>query len=117
MLDWLMRRRPTARKPPEPVAEVTSEVTTREPPVTRGASAPLHKYLKGRYADALVLTFGEIEDLLGFPLPELARRSEIWWTNPDSNSADARLADAWILANRTARPNLGALTVAFDRTT
>jgi hypothetical protein len=27
----------------------------------------------------------------------------------------ARFADSWILANRTARPNLGALTVAFDR--
>jgi len=27
----------------------------------------------------------------------------------------SRFADSWILANRTARPNLRALTVAFDR--
>ena len=31
--------------------------------------APLHKYLDERYADTVVLTFGEIEDLLGSKLP------------------------------------------------
>jgi DNA-directed RNA polymerase specialized sigma24 family protein len=31
--------------------------------------APLHKYLDDRSADAVVLTFAEIEDLAGFALP------------------------------------------------
>jgi len=34
----------------------------------------LHKYLENRYADTVVLTFSQIEDLLGFVLPESARR-------------------------------------------
>jgi hypothetical protein len=80
-----------------------------------GKSAPLHKYLAARYADAVVLTFAEIEDLAGFPLPELARLSSEWWTTPDPNVTRSHFADSWILAKRTARPNLQALTVAFNR--
>ena len=50
-----------------------------------GASCPgqyllLYKYLENRYADTVVLTFAEIEDLLGFPLPEQARLQQEWWT-------------------------------------
>jgi len=48
-------------------------------------------------------------------LPELARLSSDWWTTPDAAANRSRFADSWILANRTARPNLRALTVAFDR--
>lgn len=79
-------------------------------------SWPLHKYLDDRYADAVVLTFAEIEDLIGEALPERARQSDEWWTTPDPTVSGCGLADCWILANRTARPNLLALTVAFDRT-
>jgi hypothetical protein len=57
----------------------------------------------------------EIEDLIGFPLPELARASTDWWTRPDPGATHLRFADSWILAKRTARPNLRALTVAFER--
>jgi hypothetical protein len=78
-------------------------------------SAPLYKYLDERYADAVVLTFAEIEDLVGVELPELARLSSDWWTTPDLAPNRSRFADSWILANRTAWPNLRALTVAFDR--
>jgi hypothetical protein len=48
-------------------------------------------------------------------LPDLARRREDWWTNPDPQAARPRFSDSWLLANRTARPNLMALTVVFDR--
>jgi hypothetical protein len=54
-------------------------------------------------------------DLLGFSLPNLARLSADWWTNPDPNTTLPRLADTWLLANRTAQPNLIALTVVFER--
>jgi hypothetical protein len=75
----------------------------------------LFNYLDGRYADRVVLTFGQIEDLLGFSLPDPARLSADWWTNPDPNTTLPRLADTWLLANRTAQPNLIALTVVFER--
>jgi hypothetical protein len=86
------------------------------PPSTLRKSASLHKYLDDRFAVALVLTFGEIEDLVGCPLPESARRHAEWWTTPDRDGTGSPFADSWTLANRTARPNLQARTVAFDRT-
>ena len=33
----------------------------------------LYEYLETRYANTVVLTFGQVEDLLGFSLPDLAR--------------------------------------------
>jgi hypothetical protein len=43
----------------------------------------LHKYLHDRYADCVVLTFAEIEDLLGFTLPDVARIDQAWWASGD----------------------------------
>jgi hypothetical protein len=80
-----------------------------------GKYVSLYKYLNDRYADVVVLTFAEIEDLLGFSLPGQARLSEDWWTRPDPNTTRPRFRDSWILASRTARPNLPALTVVFTR--
>jgi hypothetical protein len=80
-----------------------------------GRSAPLHECLDARYADTVVLTFGEIEDLAGVPLSKLAHVSHDWWTTPDADATELRFADSWILARRTARPNPRALTVTFDR--
>ena len=48
----------------------------------------LYKYLENRYADTVVLTFAEIEDLLGFALPEQARLQREWWTDAAKNVAD-----------------------------
>ncbi len=42
--------------------------------VTCGKGQLLYKYLSERYAQRVVLKFSEIEDLLGFSLPEQARR-------------------------------------------
>jgi hypothetical protein len=110
MLQWMKRRRPASHQ------ELDGDSANVEASFVSGKSAPLHKYLDDRFADAVVLTFAEIEDLVGFPLPALARVSDDWWTRPALNAAHSRFADSWILANRTARPNLRALTVAFDRT-
>ena len=60
----------------------------------------------------VVLTFAQIEDLLGFELPELARRGREWWTTTDTSSMQCR---AWTNAHRTAVPNLTAQTVTFER--
>ena len=109
MLEWMKRRRPAEHGQREPAA-AKADAT-----MTPGKSG-LHKYLNERYADAVVLTFAEIEDLAGFALPELARQSTDWWTTPDPEATRSRFSNSWTLANRAARPNLRARTVAFDRT-
>lgn len=75
----------------------------------------LHDYLRQRYADSVVLTFSQIEDLIGFSLPSEARSDQGWWHRGTAVATDAHCSDAWVLAKRTARPNLRAQTVIFDR--
>lgn len=77
---------------------------------------PLHAYLNGRYADTVVLTFGEIEDLLGFALPDAARLRVEWWTDDTTDGGESPQSHAWTGAGRTAKPNLFARTVVFERT-
>ena len=77
---------------------------------------PLHKYLETRYADAVILTFAQVEDLLGAVLPAAALVDSNWWAGPDPNEAPSRQACAWIRAHRVAAVNLAARTVTFDRT-
>ena len=71
----------------------------------------LYKYLDQRYADTVVLTFAQVEDVLGFALPAQARQQAEWWTDAPAHA----YSDSWLLADRTAVPNLLAKTVAFDR--
>ena len=75
----------------------------------------LYKYLVNRYADTVVLTFAQIEDLLGFSLPDQARLHREWWTDREEDVAGPNYSDSWILASRTATPNLLARTVVFER--
>ena len=83
--------------------------------VNTGEYQLLHKYLRDRFADRVVLTFGEIEDLLGFPLPAAARLDAAWW---GGGTADRTAqSDAWTLAHRTATVNLRARSVVFERQT
>jgi hypothetical protein len=70
-----------------------------------------------RYADTVVLTFAQLEDLTGGPLPDSAHSQQEWWTNTKSGADKSSCADAWILAGRTAQPNLMARTVVFERST
>jgi hypothetical protein len=73
----------------------------------------LYTYLRDRFADTVVLTFAQIEDLLGGPLPDAARVDSAWWaTDHQHPSTQAR---TWIQAQRTATPHLLAHTVAFER--
>jgi len=75
----------------------------------------LHKYLDDRYANTVVLTFAEIEDLLGFTLPDLARLRQEWWANADTEIPPSAQSRSWTEASRTAKPNLLAQTVVFER--
>ncbi|HET9830840.1 MAG TPA: hypothetical protein VFP91_04005 [Vicinamibacterales bacterium] len=79
-----------------------------------GAYHLLHVYLRDRFANRVVLTFAEIEDLLGFHLPEAARLDRSWWQT-GAHDVRSPQSDAWILANRTANVSLSAQRVVFDR--
>jgi hypothetical protein len=99
----------------EPVAERLIGTVPERAGHVPSECAPLHKYLANRYADIVVLTFGQIEDLLGFGLPESARTLREWWTTTDAHASPSPWSAAWLLAGRTATPNLPARTVAFER--
>jgi hypothetical protein len=75
----------------------------------------LREYLEKRYADSVVLTFDQVESLLGFPLSHSARVDRAWWSNDESDEWPQAQSRAWTRANRTATPNLGAQTVLFVR--
>jgi hypothetical protein len=75
----------------------------------------LYKYLHDRYANRVVLTFGEIEDLLGFALPGAARFQREWWGGVDPLANRSPQADSWTFASRTATVNMSAEVVVFDR--
>ena len=74
----------------------------------------LYEYLEHRYADRVVLTFQQVEDLLGFTLPDRARQEPGWWSDTGLGPDDSG-SNAWTLARRSAQPNLRARTVAFER--
>ena len=77
----------------------------------------LYKYLHERFADRVVLTFAQIEDLIGFSLPDAARHQREGWGSPDPPADRSAQADSWVLAGRTATVNLLAQNVLFERQT
>ena len=117
---WLLRAwRAWRRAPPahdDPV-RVTSPPSAPQA-LHKPADVPneyraFYDYLDSRYATTVVLTFRDIEALLGFSLPNAARVDRDWWTGTIIG-AD-RHSEAWAAARRTALPNLVAQTVVFDR--
>jgi hypothetical protein len=75
--------------------------------------APLYTYLEDRYATTVVLTFEQMEALLGFTLPAPALTEPDWWS--DAAAQSQRHSAAWVGARRTAAPNLSARIVTFER--
>ena len=110
MFEWI-RRRTASHLAARSQAPVLGEPTSN----ACGKYQPLHKYLQGRFATAVVLKMSEIEDLLGFSLPPLARTDRDWWTAADPHTADGEYSRAWTRASRTAEPHLTAGTVVFER--
>jgi hypothetical protein len=118
---WLLRIWRAWRQTPRGDDTSTARATPAPPaPQARHKPADVpneyrafYDYLEGRYATTVVLTFRDIEALLGFSLPVAARSDRAWWTGAVVG-AD-RHAEAWAAARRTAEPNLMAQTVAFER--
>ena len=79
MWKWIRRRELTAQ------SVRTAEVPVAERRIVKGPEKtarvpteylPLHKYLVNRFADSVVLTFAQLEDLTGCPLPDSARAQQ-----------------------------------------
>ena len=110
LLNWMTRRPAT----PPSLRDALADAPDPPGRAMSGKYLLLYKYLENRYANRVVLTFAEIEDLLGFALPGQARLQPEWWTAED-HVAGSPQSDSWILARRTAVPNMVAHTVAFER--
>jgi hypothetical protein len=83
--------------------------------VKAGKYQLLYQYLEKRYANRVVLTFTQIEDLIGFALPDSAHVNQNWWADDDGDGQHDAQSRSWTLASRTATPNLQAQTVVFER--
>jgi hypothetical protein len=110
MIDWLTHRGSARTALPRVAPRIVRDVQP-----TAGQYESLSKYLRDRYANRVVLTFAEIEDLLGFPLPDPARLQFEWWNGGDFGGGHSPQSVAWTLAGRTAAVNLRARNVVFDR--
>jgi hypothetical protein len=54
--------------------------------------APLTKHLQAQSADRVPMTFAELEQVLGFPLPPSSRKHRAWWANDPHGHVNAK---AW----------------------
>ena len=73
----------------------------------------LYHHLNTRTAQSVVLSFNEIEKMLGSRLPSSARKYAEWWANETAPTSHVQCR-AWIRAGRKARVNLTAETVEFS---
>jgi len=74
---------------------------------------PLRRYLASQGGRETPMTFMEIENVLGFRLPESARVHRPWWSNNVGTHVNAA---AWRNAGwRTSKVDLGAERVTFVR--
>jgi len=106
---WPWRRRIT--RPAEPTSPIFA-FDRSAPPVPREYLS-LYTYLEHRYATIVVLTFEQMEALLGFALPVPAYTESEWWTGAAVPTQG--YSAAWLGAGRTATPNILAKTVTFVR--
>ena len=71
---------------------------------------PLTRFLERREEEKVSLGFGEIEAIIGRPLPASAREHQAWWSNTETHShADSWMRPGW----RTQELNLAEERIAF----
>ena len=110
MLHW--RKKELA---PTPLRTAVAKPARAQGRVMSGPYLVLFEYLEKRYANTVVLTFAQIEDLLGSALPAEAHREREWWTDAEVDVGQPKCSDCWLLAHRSATPNLPARVVMFAR--
>ncbi len=81
----------------------------------RGKYAPLYRHLSARSEAEWRASFGEVEAILGFRLPDSARLYRPWWSNRRKGGGHGH-ALAWQAAGwRTGAIDLEAETLVFRR--
>lgn len=110
MFEWLKPRRDAA--PPVFSRDTGASQAKR---ALAGPYQLLYTYLDTRFADTVVLTFAQIEDVMGLALPAQARLETAWWTDGAGGGSAPHYSQAWTVARRTAEPNLTAQIVSFAR--
>ena len=76
---------------------------------------PLSRELGRTRVQTIRLTFSEIEEILGRPLPPSAYKFSAWWGNESSRKAGHTQAMAWLQAGFAARVSLKQRAVEFHR--
>jgi|GEM_PF-651327 len=77
--------------------------------------AALHDYLLNLADDSWSVTFKDVESVLGFPLPNSARKHRPWWGNQNQNSGHSH-ALAWADAGwKTSNVDLASESLTFLR--
>lgn len=85
---------------------------TNQPPI-ESKYAPLTRHLSGLGRDEIRMSFMDIEQVVGGPLPNSARRHRAWWSNNPTNSV---ITYAWLAAGyRTAKVDLAGESLSFVR--
>jgi hypothetical protein len=75
----------------------------------------LRRYLNMRYDNQVTLTFAEIEQIIGAPLPPKAQRHRAWWSNNPENNVMTR---EWLAAGfRTEQVDIERGSLVFRRET
>ncbi|MBR0724136.1 DUF7662 domain-containing protein [Bradyrhizobium manausense] len=87
----------------------------RDGPRVMSVYDPLQRKLKSVREPAVRLTFSEIEEILGRPLPASAYKYSAWWDNEKSRPGHAH-SFAWLDAGFKARVSMKKRTVEFNRT-
>jgi hypothetical protein len=89
-------------------------VTAPPPPSGRRGSKydPLRDYLLKQHLREIELTFGEIENILGFPLPPVSERPQ-WWANQVAPGRPQR--EAWRAGGYDAFLVAGSRNVRFRK--
>lgn len=100
------------RQTPSEDPAATSEPESKASPRV-GKYAPLTAWLTTRDEPQLTVSFGEIERVLGFPLPASCRKHPAHWSGTRSSAVARALAAAgW----KASRPDFNAETVVLTRT-
>ena len=82
---------------------------------SRGKYAPLYRHLTGMTGTDWRASFGEIEKILGFRLPDSARLYRPWWSNQKRGAGHSH-ALAWQAAGwKTERVDLEEEVLRFTR--
>ena len=81
-----------------------------------GKYDPLRKYLANCGKDEILMTFADMERIIGSPLPKSAVSHAEWWANESNDSSRHSHAKAWYNAGYKARANRPEKKVVFFKT-